>query len=315
MPPKEMDARIDRALALVGLSGFRKRTVTTLSGGQKQKLAIASALVMDAELLLLDEPSALLDANSRAEIMALLNRLVQEEHKTILLVEHNLDEVLPFVGYVVVLNRDGSLALQGSAHDVFARLAYDTAFAALPVCLPEPLMLLREWLHDNPSDTQQSFCREQLAIRHEGAFSVPYSRDRSVDKQRTRVFLRGETRRNRKISNRRGNARTRLSLSPATRGLRAACLRAERCLLHGARGRMGRHREVQTARVNPRCSSCCFGFLRRQAGVSSLTAPRSTAFLGRRSTVGWDCCFKTPNGSSLPTASKTSCSSACAIPR
>ncbi len=174
VPPKEMDVRIDRALALVGLSGFRKRTVTTLSGGQKQKLAIASALVMDAELLLLDEPSALLDANSRAEIMALLNRLVQEEHKTILLVEHNLDEVLPFVGYVVVLNRDGSLALQGSAHDVFARLAYDTAFAALPVCLPEPLMLLREWLHDNPSDTQQSFCREQLAIRHEGAFSVPY---------------------------------------------------------------------------------------------------------------------------------------------
>ena len=79
VPPKEMDARIDRALALVGLSGFRKRTVTTLSGGQKQKLAIASALVMDAELLLLDEPSALLDANSRAEIMALLRVLFFDE--------------------------------------------------------------------------------------------------------------------------------------------------------------------------------------------------------------------------------------------
>lgn len=174
VPPHEMDARIDRALALVGLNGFRKRAVTTLSGGQKQKLAIASALVMDTELLLLDEPSALLDASSRAEIMALLHRLVQEEHKTILLVEHNLDEVLPYVGHAVVLNRDGTLALQGSAHDVFARLAYDEAFASLPVCLPEPLMLLREWLHHDPTEAMQTFCREQLAIRREGAFSVPY---------------------------------------------------------------------------------------------------------------------------------------------
>jgi len=174
VPPEEMDSRIDRALALVGLSGFRKRAVTTLSGGQKQKLAIASALVMDAELLLLDEPSALLDASSRTEIMALLHRLVQEEHKTILLVEHNLDEVLPYVGHAVVLNRDGTLALEGSAHDVFARLAYDRVFAALPVCLPEPLMLLREWLHHDSFESHQAFCRKQLALHQDGAFTVPY---------------------------------------------------------------------------------------------------------------------------------------------
>ena len=174
VPPEEMDSRIDRALALVGLGGFRKRAVTTLSGGQKQKLAIASALVMDAELLLLDEPSALLDASSRAEIMALLHRLVQEEQKTILLVEHNLDEVLPYVGHAVVLNRNGTLALEGSAHDVFARLAYDKAFASLPVCLPEPLMLLREWLHRDPAESQQAFCQKQLALHQDGAFTMPY---------------------------------------------------------------------------------------------------------------------------------------------
>lgn len=174
VPPEEMDFRIDHALALVGLIGFRKRTVSTLSGGQKQKLAIASALVMDAELLLLDEPSALLDASSRVEIMALLNRLVQEENKTILLVEHNLDEVLPFVGHAVVLNRDGTLALEGSAHDVFSQLAFNAAYAQLPVCLPEPLMLMREWLHSEPEEAHEQFCREQLYIRRKGVFEVPY---------------------------------------------------------------------------------------------------------------------------------------------
>ena len=109
--PEQMDERIDHALSLVGLTGLRKRAVSTLSGGQKQKLAIASALVMDAELLLLDEPSALLDAASRAEIMVLLQHLVQKENKTILLVEHNLDEVLPFVSHVVVLERGGHVVL------------------------------------------------------------------------------------------------------------------------------------------------------------------------------------------------------------
>lgn len=172
--PEEMDTRIDHALSLVGLTGFRKRAVSTLSGGQKQKLAIASALVMDAELLLLDEPSALLDAASRAEIMSLLHHLVEHEHKTILLVEHNLDEVLPFVGHVVVLERGGRVALDGSAHDVFSALTFDEAYAALPVCLPEPLTLLRSWLHTDLNEAKQDFCREQLSVSKPGTFEIPY---------------------------------------------------------------------------------------------------------------------------------------------
>lgn len=176
VPSEEMDTRIERALTLVGLADCRKRAVSTLSGGQKQKLAIASALVMDAELLLLDEPSALLDAVSRAEIMELLHRLVQEEGKTIILVEHNLDEVLPYVEHAVVLERGGNVALDGSAHDVFSSLAYDAAYANLPVCLPEPLMLLRKWLHTRSDNPREAFCREQLAIRRDGAFEVPFQK-------------------------------------------------------------------------------------------------------------------------------------------
>ena len=174
IPPPEMDKRIDHALSLVGLEGFRKRAVSTLSGGQKQKLAIASVLVMDAELLLLDEPSALLDAASRLEIMALLQALVENENKTILLVEHNLDEVLPYIGHVAVLTSDGRVALNASAHDVFTKLAFDEAYAFLPVSLPEPLMLLRDWLHTSPNEAKTQFCRERLAVSKCGYFETPY---------------------------------------------------------------------------------------------------------------------------------------------
>ena len=172
--PEEMDSRIDHVLALVGLQGLRKRAVSSLSGGQKQKLAIACALIMDAELLLLDEPTAMLDATSRAEIIALLLRLVKEENKTILLVEHNLDELLPHVGHVVVLDRTGSVALQGSAHDVFSQLAFDPAYAHFPVYLPEPLSILRDWLHHAPDEHMRAFCQGQLALKQDGTYSIPY---------------------------------------------------------------------------------------------------------------------------------------------
>ncbi len=172
--PEQMDERIDHALSLVGLTGLRKRAVSTLSGGQKQKLAIASALVMDAELLLLDEPSALLDAASRAEIMVLLQHLVQKENKTILLVEHNLDEVLPFVSHVVVLERGGHVVLDGSAHDVFSALTYDAAYTNIPVCLPEPLTLLRSWLHTDLTEAKHNFCRGKLLVSKPGPFEIPY---------------------------------------------------------------------------------------------------------------------------------------------
>lgn len=174
VPPEEMDARIDRALSLVGLSGLRKRTVASLSGGQKQKLAIACALIMDAELLLLDEPTAMLDATSRKEIISLLERLVTEHHKTIILVEHNLDEVMPYVGHIVVMNRGGKIVLQGCAHDVFTRLAFDEAFAQLPVYLPEPLLILREWLHTSPDTRKRAFCVEQLRTQAESPYQLPY---------------------------------------------------------------------------------------------------------------------------------------------
>ena len=95
LSPEARRERIRTALAQVGLAGFEGRPIHTLSGGQKQRLAIAGALASGAELLLLDEPTALLDPTSQAEILALLVALThrQEQPLAALWVTHRLEEL------------------------------------------------------------------------------------------------------------------------------------------------------------------------------------------------------------------------------
>jgi energy-coupling factor transport system ATP-binding protein len=86
--------RVAEALAQVGLSGLEGRPIHTLSGGQKQRLAIAGALASGADLLLLDEPTALLDPVSQTEVLELIHRLChQQEPLTALWITHRLEEL------------------------------------------------------------------------------------------------------------------------------------------------------------------------------------------------------------------------------
>jgi len=99
LPPgldqRERRQAVERALALVGLSGLEDRPIHSLSGGQKQRLAIAGAVASGASLLLLDEPTALLDPASQEEILALMVRLSRrsEGSLTALWVTHRLEEL------------------------------------------------------------------------------------------------------------------------------------------------------------------------------------------------------------------------------
>ena len=87
--------RLERVLAQVGLAGFGSRPIHTLSGGQKQRLAIAGALASDADLLLLDEPTALLDPISQQEVLLLIRRLCgsHEGGLSALWITHRLEEL------------------------------------------------------------------------------------------------------------------------------------------------------------------------------------------------------------------------------
>lgn len=91
------------ALKDVGLADLRSRPLSALSGGQRQKVLIARALASDPELLLLDEPTANLDANAQDDFYALLKRL--SERRTVILVSHDMGFVSKFVRTVVCVNR------------------------------------------------------------------------------------------------------------------------------------------------------------------------------------------------------------------
>ena len=95
LPVAERTARMERALRQVGLAGMERRPIHTLSGGQKQRLAIAGALASDADLLLLDEPTALLDPDSQREVLSLIRSLCSRKERpiTALWITHRLEEL------------------------------------------------------------------------------------------------------------------------------------------------------------------------------------------------------------------------------
>ncbi len=86
-------ARVDEALAAVKLSHLKRRPIYALSGGQKQRIAIAGAIARHCQVLLLDEPTALLDAESQTDLVVQVKRLVRERHMTALWVTHRLEEL------------------------------------------------------------------------------------------------------------------------------------------------------------------------------------------------------------------------------
>ncbi|MDN5337192.1 MAG: energy-coupling factor transport system ATP-binding protein [Thermotogaceae bacterium] len=93
LPVDEMKRRIKEVLQFVGLEGFEKRSVNSLSGGQKQRLAVASILAIGPKYFLFDEPTSMLDPNSRKDFLQVLKKL-RESGKTIVMISHDLEELI-----------------------------------------------------------------------------------------------------------------------------------------------------------------------------------------------------------------------------
>ncbi len=113
--PRTMRRRIEHALAAVGLGGFERRDPTTLSGGEKQRLAIAAVLALEPELWLLDEPSTDLDPAGRRELFALLARL-RAAGATFLVVEHDVEAMMAADRWIVI--GEGRVALKARPAEV-----------------------------------------------------------------------------------------------------------------------------------------------------------------------------------------------------
>lgn len=93
LSPLQVRQRVEEALAAVNLLAFQRRPIYALSGGQKQRIAIAGAIARHCEVLLLDEPTALLDPDSQLDLVVQVQRLVKSRGLTALWVTHRLDEL------------------------------------------------------------------------------------------------------------------------------------------------------------------------------------------------------------------------------
>src|SRR3984885_3212 len=117
-PKAEITEKVDNLLEVVGLSGFHTRSPSQLSGGQRQRMALARALAVDPQVLLLDEPFGALDAKVREELRAWLRRLHDEVHVTTVLVPHDQAEALDVADRIAVLNK-GRIEQVGSPPEVY----------------------------------------------------------------------------------------------------------------------------------------------------------------------------------------------------
>lgn len=142
--PAEMDRRIDQALASAQLGRLKHAPLETLSGGQKQLVALLSVLITRPRILLLDEPTANLDSRSRRQVLDLIAASARTDGSTVLLIEHNVADAAAHLDRLMVLDSQGRLTYNGPAGSPWAQawLAhsrdYQAALAA-PVkgCPPE----------------------------------------------------------------------------------------------------------------------------------------------------------------------------------
>jgi sulfate transport system ATP-binding protein len=121
-PRKEIRARVDQLLELVQLQGLGKRYPAQLSGGQRQRMALARALAVEPEVLLLDEPFGALDARVRKELRAWLRRLHDEVHVTTVFVTHDQEEAMDVADQIVLMN-SGRVEQVGAPRELYEQPA------------------------------------------------------------------------------------------------------------------------------------------------------------------------------------------------
>ena len=166
--------RIDEILERFSITRLRERPPSLLSGGERQKVALAAALALEPDLLMLDEPTSFLDADSTAAFFDLLRRL--DATTTVLLVEHKLEHALDFVERYYLLDERGRIAAHGPAEELERQK---------DACLPWSLAGLRE------ADGRASAAvpHDVLAAR---GLAHAYEKGRAAIEQITFSLARGE---------------------------------------------------------------------------------------------------------------------------
>ena len=148
-PPQAMRVRVEETLDLLDLAGLRNRALSTLSGGERQRVALGAALALRPAILVLDEPTSQLDPQSAEDVMMALTRLNSDLGLTIVLAEHRLERVLPFVDRLLYLGEEGATLLSGPPRTLLRQIDLGPPLVQVGKVLGwEPLPLtVKEGLH------------------------------------------------------------------------------------------------------------------------------------------------------------------------
>ena len=117
VPKDEIEARVSDALAVMGISDLRNRSIAGLSGGQKQKVAIASILALQPRVLMLDEPTAELDPASSYHVFRLLAQYAKQHDTTVIVIEQKIALLSDFADRLLIIDK-GSIRFDGSPEEV-----------------------------------------------------------------------------------------------------------------------------------------------------------------------------------------------------
>ena len=119
LPREEIRKRVDKALEITDMTAFKKSEPHKLSGGQKQRIAIAGMLAMRPEILILDEPTAMLDPMGRREVMRSVESLCRNDGMTVVHITHFMEEAI-LADRVAVMS-EGQIIMQGTPREVFSQ--------------------------------------------------------------------------------------------------------------------------------------------------------------------------------------------------
>lgn len=120
VPTEEIWSRVEKSLKMVGMYKYREHSPNRLSGGQKQRVAIAGVMAMEPKCIIMDEPTAMLDPDGRAEVLRAVHTLNREKGITVILITHYMEEVVDS-DYVFVMER-GKVFMEGKPREIFAKV-------------------------------------------------------------------------------------------------------------------------------------------------------------------------------------------------
>lgn len=120
VPTDEIWQRVEESLKAVGMLKYRHHSPNKLSGGQKQRVAIAGVVAMEPKCIVLDEPTAMLDPNGRADVISTAHELNQKKGVTIILITHYMEEVVD-ADKVIVMDK-GKVVMQGTPREIFSQV-------------------------------------------------------------------------------------------------------------------------------------------------------------------------------------------------